>query len=97
MSFFNREDTISFRHHVYKRNPPHLRDEQGNKKDDVELAEVGPRFEMKPYKIVLGTLEMKAAETEWVLKTHYKRDNYWYTTLRYIYIYILYASNNILL
>lgn len=73
LSFFNHDDTISFRHHVYKKNQPHQRDEKGNKKDEVELAEVGPRFEIKPYKIVLGTLEMKAAETEWVLKTHYKR------------------------
>ena len=39
MTFHNKDDYISFRHHVYK-------------KDDhktVVLKELGPRFEMKPY------------------------------------------------
>lgn len=74
MSFINHDDVIAFRHHVYKKNAPHQRDEKGNKMEEVELAEVGPRFELKPYKITLGTLDMKAPEVEWVLKTHYKRN-----------------------
>jgi U3 small nucleolar ribonucleoprotein protein IMP4 len=48
ITFQNDQDFISFRHHVYK-------------KDDhktVALKELGPRFEMKPYQIVLGTVEI---------------------------------------
>lgn len=48
ITFQNDSDFISFRHHVYK-------------KDDhktVALKELGPRFEMKPYQIVLGTVEI---------------------------------------
>ncbi|TRY54454.1 hypothetical protein DNTS_023719 [Danionella cerebrum] len=56
ITFANAEDFISFRHHTYK------------KKDhkNVELTEVGPRFEMKLYMIKLGTLENEnTAEVEW--------------------------------
>ncbi|KAJ1095563.1 hypothetical protein NDU88_000725 [Pleurodeles waltl] len=56
ITFANQEDYISFRHHVYK------------KKDhrNIELSEVGPRFEMKLYMIKLGTLENeKTADVEW--------------------------------
>lgn len=74
MSFVNREDRIFFRHHVYKRNPPFARDENGNKKEEIELAEVGPRFELKPFHIKLGTVDMPEAETEWVFKSHFSRD-----------------------
>jgi U3 small nucleolar ribonucleoprotein protein IMP4 len=42
ITFANREDYISFRHHVYKKS--------GAK--DVELKEVGPRFEMKCMSLV---------------------------------------------
>ncbi|KZP01053.1 Brix-domain-containing protein [Calocera viscosa TUFC12733] len=62
MTFVNDSDFISFRHHVYV--PTSHR--------NVELAEVGPRFELKPYEIRLGTIEQKEAEREWVL-THYTR------------------------
>jgi len=58
MTFANRSDVISFRHHVYKK--------QGHKQ--VELTEVGPRFEMKLYQIRLGTLDMTEADNEWVLR-----------------------------
>ncbi|CAM9972032.1 unnamed protein product [Lampetra fluviatilis] len=51
----NDDDYISFRHHVYKRDGK-----------DIELKEVGPRFEMKLYEIKLGTLDNAAtAEVEW--------------------------------
>uniref|UniRef100_A0A0M3K578 U3 small nucleolar ribonucleoprotein protein IMP4 (inferred by orthology to a human protein) n=1 Tax=Anisakis simplex TaxID=6269 RepID=A0A0M3K578_ANISI len=61
MTFSNDDDFISFRHHEYSKN------EHG----EIELEEVGPRFEMRPYCIKLGTLEnIEAAETEWVLKPY---------------------------
>lgn len=60
MTFSNRNDTISFRHHVYK--------VMGHK--DVDIAEVGPRFEMKPYMIKLGTIDMEEAECEWALRPY---------------------------
>jgi U3 small nucleolar ribonucleoprotein protein IMP4 len=68
ITFSNENDFLSFRHHNYKKN-----------KDKVELTEVGPRFEMRLYKILLGTLEMKEAETEWTLHAYLntgKRKNY---------------------
>ncbi|CAB3410788.1 unnamed protein product [Caenorhabditis bovis] len=61
MTFSNTNDYISFRHHVYKT------DASG----EIELSEVGPRFELKPYQIKLGTLEnLAAAEDEWVLRSY---------------------------
>lgn len=41
MTFANRDDTISFRHNVFTK--------QGHKQ--IDLAEVGPRFEMKLYQV----------------------------------------------
>ncbi|KZT24429.1 Brix-domain-containing protein [Neolentinus lepideus HHB14362 ss-1] len=61
MTFANENDFISFRHHVFVKIP-----------GSVQLAEVGPRFEMKPYEIRLGTIEQTEAEREWVL-AHYAR------------------------
>ncbi|KAI0091920.1 Brix-domain-containing protein [Irpex rosettiformis] len=62
MTFSNEDDFISFRHHVFVKIPP----------KQVQLAEVGPRFEMKPYEIRQGTIEQHEAEREWVL-AHYSR------------------------
>lgn len=60
ITFANHDDYICFRHHTYKTN---------NK--EIELAEVGPRFQLKLYQILLGTLdEVKAADTEWVLRPY---------------------------
>ncbi|KAL1923171.1 uncharacterized protein VTP21DRAFT_9547 [Calcarisporiella thermophila] len=60
MTFANENDFISFRHHVfYKVN---------NK--EVQLAEVGPRFEMRLYEIKLGTVDIVEADTEWVLRPY---------------------------
>jgi U3 small nucleolar ribonucleoprotein protein IMP4 len=36
----------------------------------LELTEVGPRFEMRPYQIKLGTLEQNHVEDEWVLRAY---------------------------
>lgn len=44
--------------------------ERAEGKPEIELAEVGPRFEMKLYQIKLGTVDMDAAETEWVLRPY---------------------------
>mmetsp|Transcript_28957 Transcript_28957/g.47480 ORF Transcript_28957/g.47480 Transcript_28957/m.47480 type:complete len:301 (+) Transcript_28957:118-1020(+) len=63
VTFSNADDHISFRHHVYSK-------ENGNTTDKVKLYEVGPRFEMRLYQIKLGTLEMKDAETEYVLRPY---------------------------
>jgi hypothetical protein len=46
ITFANENDFISFRHHTYKK--------EGHK--NVELTEVGPRFELKLYQIKLGTV-----------------------------------------
>jgi len=62
MTFSNKDDFVSFRHHVFVKIPPKT----------VQLAEVGPRFDMKPYEIRQGTIEQKEAEREWVL-AHYSR------------------------
>ncbi|CAD7704057.1 unnamed protein product [Ostreobium quekettii] len=56
----NRNEYISFRNHMY--NIP-----KGVK--SIELTEIGPRFELKPYQVKLGTLDEKHAEKEWVLRS----------------------------
>ncbi|RKO92385.1 anticodon-binding protein [Blyttiomyces helicus] len=59
MTFANESDFISYRHHVYYK--------VGN---DVQLAEVGPRFEMRLYEIKLGTVDIAEADTEWVFRPY---------------------------
>lgn len=62
LTFSNDEDYISFRHHVYRKT-------EGGK--DIELSEVGPRFEMKIYQIILGTLDnADSADVEWVYRPY---------------------------
>lgn len=61
ITFANHDDYICFRHHTYKK-------VQGR---DVELTEVGPRFQIKLYEIKLGTLDTEvAADTEWALRPY---------------------------
>lgn len=67
MTMVNRDDTISFRHHVYKKSG---RAEIAEGKPEIQLAEVGPRFELKLYQIKLGTVDMTEAENEWVLRPY---------------------------
>ena len=50
-------DFISFRHHTYTKEDHKT----------VALSEVGPRFELRPYQIRLGTVDQDEAENEWVL------------------------------
>ncbi|XP_065371048.1 U3 small nucleolar ribonucleoprotein protein IMP4 [Calliphora vicina] len=60
ITFANHDDFISFRHHTYQ---------FVNK--ELELHEVGPRFQLKLYQIKLGTLdEIHAANIEWVLRPY---------------------------
>ncbi|KAI8364793.1 anticodon-binding protein [Radiomyces spectabilis] len=58
MTFSNENDYISFRHHVFVKTGK-----------EVELAEVGPRFEMRPYEIRLGTVDLTDADVEWQLSS----------------------------
>ncbi|XP_015601263.1 U3 small nucleolar ribonucleoprotein protein IMP4 [Cephus cinctus] len=61
ITFANHDDYISFRHHTYKK---------VNGKD-IELSEVGPRFQLKLYQIKLGTLDsVNTADTEWALRPY---------------------------
>ncbi|NXP71035.1 IMP4 protein, partial [Ramphastos sulfuratus] len=55
VTFANEDDVILVRNHIYKR--------RGR---TVELEEIGPRFQLRPYLIRLGTLEQgDAADVEW--------------------------------
>nr|CAD7412756.1 unnamed protein product [Timema poppensis] len=61
ITFANHDDYISFKHHTYKK---------VNGKD-IELTEVGPRFQLKLYEIKLGTLDLgNAVDTEWALRPY---------------------------
>ncbi|KAG9292847.1 hypothetical protein G9A89_016209 [Geosiphon pyriformis] len=60
ITFANDSDYISFRHNVFVK--------MSHK--DVQLAEVGPRFEMRVYEIKLGTVDLKDADVEWVLRPY---------------------------
>lgn len=59
MTFANESDFISFRHHVFQK-----------VKENVQLAEVGPRFEMKRKMFVyfLQTLESHMHATVYEIK-----------------------------
>lgn len=61
-------DYISVRHHVYVKTAF----------NSVELAEVGPRMEMKLFEIRMGTVGEKSVDYEWRLasytRTAKKRD-----------------------
>lgn len=60
ITFSNNDDFISFRHHNYRK-------EAGM----ITLAEVGPRFEMTPYDIKLGTVDVAdALNSEWALRPY---------------------------
>lgn len=60
ITFANHDDYICFRHHTYKKVD-----------NQIELSEVGPRFQLMLYQIKLGTLdEIAAADTEWVLRPY---------------------------
>lgn len=67
VTFYNEDDLICLRHHSFKKN-----------RNEVDLTELGPRMDLQPYKIILGTIDMvQTAETEWVyrpyMNTSYKK------------------------
>ncbi|EGF81005.1 hypothetical protein BATDEDRAFT_88074 [Batrachochytrium dendrobatidis JAM81] len=59
MTFANSSDYISYRHHVFYKVD-----------GEIQLAEVGPRFEMRLYEIKQGTVDIKEADTEWVFRPY---------------------------
>eukprot|EP00607_Mallomonas_marina_P001221 CAMPEP_0182431372 /NCGR_PEP_ID=MMETSP1167-20130531/48627_1 /TAXON_ID=2988 /ORGANISM="Mallomonas Sp, Strain CCMP3275" /LENGTH=269 /DNA_ID=CAMNT_0024617635 /DNA_START=22 /DNA_END=828 /DNA_ORIENTATION=+ len=50
----NQNDFISFRHHMYSK-----------VKGEPVIEEAGPRFELQPYEVRLGTLDQDHADKEW--------------------------------
>ncbi|CAF0736783.1 unnamed protein product [Brachionus calyciflorus] len=63
ITFSNNQDYISFRHHTWKKS--------AENKNEIDLNEVGPRFEMKLYEIKLGTIDnVDTADSEWKLKPY---------------------------
>lgn len=66
ITFANDRDFISFRHHTYEK----ARGTGSGRAEDVTLTEVGPRWEMRPFRVVLGTLDARDAEDEWVLRPY---------------------------
>ncbi|KAL6930162.1 snoRNA-binding rRNA-processing protein imp4 [Hanseniaspora valbyensis] len=65
ISFINKDDFISLRQHVY------VKTNDGN----VELAECGPRFEMRLYELKFGSVENKDADVEWQLRRFVRTAN----------------------
>ena len=63
ITFENANDFISFRHHTYAKAPGTRASATPNIRGII-LTEIGPRFEMQPYRILLGTLEMDDADIE---------------------------------
>lgn len=59
ITFANKSDYITFRHHVHQK--------RGGPKS-IELKEIGPRFDLKPYKIELGTPDKSNNLSEWDLR-----------------------------
>lgn len=41
----------------------------------LELTELGPRFELQPFKVRLGTLADDHAEDEWVMRAYTRSAN----------------------
>jgi U3 small nucleolar ribonucleoprotein protein IMP4 len=77
ITFANQNDFISFRHHIYHLNSSfNNSSSNGNtgnntsNNGNVELKEIGPRFELQLYQIQLGIVSDKTAETEWVLRPY---------------------------
>ena len=62
LTFSNNDDFISFRHHNFEKK------KKSNGEFEVNLEEIGPRFEMRPYQILLGTVDQPDSNKEWVLR-----------------------------
>jgi len=61
ITFANRDDYISFRHHIFEKH--------GGPKS-TDLKEVGPRFELRLYQIKRGTVDQTEAHNEFVLRPY---------------------------
>ncbi|KYK70040.1 brix domain containing protein [Toxoplasma gondii TgCatPRC2] len=87
-AFVNVGDEIHFRHYTWTDNRKKTsgasntpgsssadaeEEESSEKKGHLELVEVGPRFTLKPYRIDLGTAEMKDVETEWAVRPFFNK------------------------
>ena len=59
MTFVNTEDYISMRHHVWT-----------GPSNNIQLTEIGPRFELKLYEVRQGTMEQSHANIEWKLRPY---------------------------
>lgn len=80
ITFSNDADFISFRHHTFVKGAAGAGAASSSsgsavtaangQKTDVKLTEVGPRFELHPFQIKLGTVDQTDAETEWVLRPY---------------------------
>ena len=57
ITFYNNNDFISFRHHTFSK----------NSKGEIELEEIGPRFEMRVFRVTLGTVDIKDPDVEFAL------------------------------
>ncbi|KAF7459276.1 Brix domain containing protein [Cryptosporidium felis] len=66
VSFVNVDEKIIFRNFSWLQS-------NNNGPDGIDLNEIGPRFELKLYKIELGTLEMKNLSIEWVYRPFFNR------------------------
>jgi U3 small nucleolar ribonucleoprotein protein IMP4 len=58
ISFVNTDDWISFRQHTFRKVA-----------GEIELTEIGPRMELRLFRIVLGTVEMADADVEFALRS----------------------------
>lgn len=58
ISFINRNDWISVRQHTFTRTG-----------GEIQLAEIGPRMEMRPFRIIQGTVEMADSDVEFALRS----------------------------
>lgn len=73
-AFVNINDMIYFRHYTWADNRKKPKSDgnsgesENGKTRGLELVEVGPRFTLKPFRIELGTVEMRDLESEWALR-----------------------------
>lgn len=86
LTFANDSDYISFRHHTYTKaagsSTVDLKEVRGDLFDSPEILcsrrscwctvciQVGPRFEMRPFRVMLGALDQTEADDEWVMRPY---------------------------
>lgn len=72
ITFVNNEDFISFRHHTFnnKKGKNNVLKNNDCRPEDIVLKEHGPRFDLRPYQISLGTIDMPESMKEWVLRPY---------------------------